>query len=126
MKNQAPPDAIILTMPEKFFKEYTLEKFLQDIHRLNTEDNFVWYRVMKKLPKIKTIYCYWIVGGKLKYRFEIANFIRNRTMRFARPKGGLRTFENANTIELVGPVIEAPYDIPMQGFRGFRYSELIF
>lgn len=126
MKSVTPPDAIIIAMPAKFFQEYTMEKFLQDMERMNTEDNFVWYRVMKNLPKIQTLYCYWIINGKIKYRMEIAKLVRNKTMRFSRPKGGIRTFENANYIELVGPVIEAPYDIPMRGFQGFRYSDLIF
>ncbi len=126
MKNNIKPDAIIVAMPARFFQEYTMEKFLQDMHNMNTVDNFVWYRIMKNLPKIQTLYCYWIIDGKIKYRMEIAKLVRNQTMRFARPKGGIRTFENANYIELVGPVIEAPYDIPMRGFQGFRYTELIF
>lgn len=126
MTNQTKPDAIIVAMPARFFQEYTMEKFLQDMENMNTKDNFVWYRVMKNLPKIQTLYCYWIIDGKIRYRMEIANLVRNKTMRFARPKGGVRTFENANYIELVGPVIDAPYDIPMRGFQGFRYSELIF
>lgn len=126
MINQAKPDAIIVAMPARFFQEYTMEKFLQDIENMNTIDNFVWYRVMKNLPKIQTPYCYWIIDGKVKYRMDIAKLVRNKTYRFARPKGGIATFENANCIELVGPVITAPYDIPMRGFQGFRYSELIF
>lgn len=123
---QIKPDAIIVAMPARFFQEYTMEKFLSDMERMNTEDNFVWYRVMKNLPKIQTQYCYWIIDGKIKYRMDIAKLVRNQTMRFARPNGGFRTFENANYIELVGPVIDAPYDIPMRGFQGFRYTELIF
>jgi hypothetical protein len=126
MKLNFKPDAIIVSMPARFFQEYTMEKFLQDLHNMNTVDGFVWYRVMKNLPKVQTPYCYWIIDGRIKYRMEIAKLVRNKTMRFARPKGGIRTFENANYIELVGPVIEAPYHIPMRGFQGFRYSELIF
>lgn len=119
-------DGIIVTMPARFFVEYTMEKFLDDLERMNKEDNFIWYRVMKNLPKIKTPYCYWIIGGEIKYRMDILGFTRNNTLRFARPKGGIRTFENANAIQLVGPVINAPYVIPMKGFQGFRYTELIF
>lgn len=126
MKNDIQPDAIIVAMPARFFQEYTMEKFLQDMHNMNTIDGFEWYRVMKNLPKIQTPYCYWIIDGKIKYRMDIKEFVRNQTMRFARPKGGVRTFENANYLVLQGPVIEAPYDIPMRGFQGFRYSELIF
>lgn len=124
--NQPPPDAIIVTMPAKFFEEYTMKKFLLDIHNMNTIDDYVWYRVMKNLPKIQTLYCYWIIGNKIKYRMEIKETLRNQTMGFPRPNGGVRTFSNANILVLQGPVIEPTHDIPMKGFQGFRYTELIF
>ncbi len=42
-------EAIIVAMPDKFFKEYTMEKFLRDVENMNTKDNFVWYLVRKTL-----------------------------------------------------------------------------
>ena len=122
----AQHDAIILAMPAKFFKEYTWERFLKDIEGMNTIDNYSWYMIRKNLPKIITPYCYWIIDGKVKYRMEISHFEVNQDYAFSRPKGVLKHFIGANAIVLRGPVIEAPYDIPMRGFQGFRYTELIF
>jgi hypothetical protein len=122
----AKTDAIILAMPAAFFKEYTMERFLKDVEGMNTIDGYVWYMVRKNLPKIITKYCYWIIDGKIRYRMEISHFEVGHDYAFTRKNGGTRHFICANCIVLQGPVIEAPYEIPMRGFQGFRYTELIF
>jgi hypothetical protein len=123
---QTKPDAIIITMPASFFQEYTMEKFVYDMDQMNIVDGYVWYMVKKNLPKIITQYCYILYDGKIQYRTEIAQMVHNQTLRFTRPGGTIKTFPNANYIELIGPTVKAPYDIPMKGFRGFRYSPLIY
>lgn len=123
---QSKPDAIIVTMPARFFEEYGMKNFLQDIENMNTIDGYIWYRVCKNLPKIQTQYCYWIIGGKIKYRMDLLRLERGHNYSFSRPNGGHREFNNSNAVVLIGPVIKAPHDIPMKGFQGFRYTELIF
>lgn len=119
-------DAIIVTISEQFLKEYSIEKLHQDIENLNTVDNSCWYFKIKNLPKVQTQYCYWIVGNKIRYRLEVLEFRRNESYSFERPDNQYRSFRNSNWIILQGPVTEAPYDMEMRGFQGFRYTELIF
>lgn len=119
-------DAIIVTLPVRFFQEYGMKRFIRDMKSMNEIDGFEWYRTCGNLPKIQPLYCYLICLGKIKYKVEIARYEKNKTMTFDRPNGGSRTFENKNWMVFQGPAIEAPYDIPMKGFQGFRYTELLF
>lgn len=122
-----PPDGIIVTLPARFFKEYPVEWYLQDIERMNQEgSSTIWYRVMKNLPTLDFAYVYTIVDNKIWHRSQFAGLIRNETMSFPRPEGGRRTFENANAVMMSGPVIMAPSHIPMKGFQGFRYTKMLF
>jgi hypothetical protein len=119
-------DAIIATLPPAFFKEYTLERFENEMEKMNHDDEMIWFMVLKNLPKVQTPYFYFLYDGKIRYRADISQLIRNSTMRFARADGNLKTFANKNFVQLIGPTVRAPYDIPMRGFQGFRYSELLF
>lgn len=110
-------DAIIATLPPAFFKEYTLERFEQEMEQLNHDDEMAWFMILKNLPKVQTPYFYFLYDGKIRYRAEISQFIRGATMRFTRADGGLKTFANKNFVQ---------HDIPMRGFQGFRYTELLF
>lgn len=118
--------AIIATLPPAFFQEYTLERFEAEMEQMNHDDDMCWYMVLANLPKIETPYFYFLYHGKIQYRCDIMGTMRNETMRFTRPEGGIKTFAGKNWVVLQGPAIKAPYDIPMQGFQGFRYTELIF
>lgn len=120
------PDAIIVTLPKRFFEEQDHATYLKEIERLNVDEEMIWYRVMKNLPKHDVIYVYTIIDNKIHHRTQFAGLIRDTTLRFTRPNGGLRTFENANAVMMTGPVVMAPEEITMTGFQGFRYSQKIF
>ena len=119
------PDAIIVTLPKRFFEEYNHARYLEDIQRMNTADG-TWYRAVKNLPKQDVLYVYVIIDNKVSHRTNLVEYQRNKTYTFPRPEGGSRTFENKNWIITCGPVIMAPDDIPMKGFQGFRYSAKLF
>ena len=127
MKRDIKPDGIIVTMPEAFFKEYDQNRFELEMKAMNEPDSeMIWYRVMKNLPTIEVLYCYLVYNGKVMWRTNIAGVERNVTKSFPRPKGGIRTFENANMLMLCGPTLKAPGDFPMKGFQGFRYTQQLF
>ncbi len=120
------PDGIIVTLPKRFFEEYSHAKYLQEIKDMNTNEGMIWYRVMKNLPVHDVLYVYTIIDNKIHHRSQFSGLIRNKTMTFGRPEGGSRTFENANAVMMVGPVVMAPHEIPMRGFQGFRYTKTLF
>jgi hypothetical protein len=125
MKSATRPEAIILTMPFAFFREYTLERFEREMEAMKT-NSLVWYRAVKNLPVYKTLYCYIVYYNKIQWRTNILEFEKNVTRTFSRPVGGERTFADCNMIALCGPTIKAPTDYEMKGFQGFRYSQIIF
>lgn len=120
------PDAIIVTLPKQFFVEQDHATYLKELQAIHEHEDKVWYRVMKNLPKHDVLYVYTIINNKIHHRTQFAGLIRNTTLSFSRPNGGIRTFENANAVMMTGPVVMAPEEITMKGFQGFRYSPVIF
>jgi hypothetical protein len=120
------PDAIIVTLPKRFFEEYDHAKYLDEIRRMSEDEGFMWFRAVKNLPKVDVLYVYTIIDNKIHHRANLVHYERNKTYTFPRPEGGRRTFENKNWIVTTGPVVMAPHEWPMKGFQGFRYSKTLF
>jgi hypothetical protein len=98
-----------------------MEFYSAMLSRFGTDQNYTWLRVMKNLPVHDILYVYTVYDGKVQHRLNLVETWRNQTKRFMRPGGGWRTFENSNGMVLGGPLVMAPYEIPMKGFQGFRY-----
>lgn len=122
-------EAICLTLGQNFLhKVYPGgEKMIRHyIERMNDGDPYQWMQFCGSgIPKIKVQYCYVIWGGKVQYRCDIKEFMADITGDFS-DGGVVRSFHNRNLCVLHGPTIRAPYDIPMKGFQGFRYSPFLF
>ncbi len=81
----------------------------------------------KNLPVHDVLYVYTIIDNKVHHRSQFAGLIKNTRLIFRRPKGGYRTFKNANAVMMSGPVVMAHEEITMKGFQGFRYlSKMLF
>ncbi len=122
---KSPPDAIIVTLPAKFFEEQNHAAYLKELQDVNDKDH-IWYRVCKNLPKHDVLYVYTIIDNKIHHRAQFAGIERNKDYYFSRPGGQVKVFKNANAILTCGPVIMAPHDIVMKGFQGFRYTQILF
>lgn len=114
-------EAIIVTFPLVFFREYTTVNFVRDFLGMNKDETY-WICKMGNKPRVEVPYCYIIVGNRIRYRANIAGF----------EPGGERDFGDGriqtarNWMLLTAPVIKAPYKIERRGFQGFRYTEIIF
>lgn len=123
-----PPIGIIVTMPVAFFQETGWQSddlLRQMMYYLNKEknENGRWYFLKKLLPTKDFLYVYVVWDGKVQLRANLLQLERNKTHRFCdTPNGKWRTFPKKNWIVLCGPGVKAPYDIPMKGFQGFRYT----
>ncbi len=116
-----PPDGIIITISQGMLKEKGLRNWLRNFFKaMETERWTYWMRQGAK-PKRDILYVYLCIGGKIRYR---ANFIGTES--------GFMTFNDGERmyakvwILFCGPVKRPDYDIPMKGFRGFRYTEMLF
>jgi hypothetical protein len=122
MKHLEPPIGILVTLPVRFFEEYGMDNYERDIQLLNEDEDELWYRVMKNLPTQEVLYIYTVYGGKVQHRTLFAGILRNQNFSFVRPRdNSVKNFPNSNAVIMCGPVVKAPFDIPMKGFQGFRY-----
>lgn len=119
-------DAIIMTMAKKTMKSFTRKAWDELLEKMNTVDGMQWWYRCRNLPKIQPAYIYWIVDGKIAVRMDFSEYVRDKSMSFPRPDGGVKHFEKTNWLVCQGPVVFPEYEIPMSGFQGFRYTELIF
>lgn len=123
------PEAIILTMPVAFFKDRNMSyhEFCKLFEETMSDEDSTWNFVKKNLPIHDVAFVYIVFDGFVQYRTNMVSYERNKTMEFYdAPDGKVRRFDNKNWIILSGPAIIAPYDIPMKGFQGHRYSKKLF
>lgn len=114
-------------MPARFFDLYPggEKQFRHIMDMVDKHDTITWGQTISNIPKQPVIHCYLVFSGKVQYRLTIIDFEKNVSKEFN--DGGLiRVFNNKNWANLCGPVIAAPFDIPMKGFQGFRYTDDLF
>lgn len=91
------------------------------LNAMTYEDWTYWMR-LGAVPKYEVMYVYLCIGNRIRYR---ANFVMYHGPGEFTFTDGKRLYGRAWVV-LCGPVARAPRDIPMRGFRGFRYSDIIF
>jgi hypothetical protein len=118
------PDGIIITISQGMLKERKggyrgwLKEFMQ---AMDNENWTYWMRQGAK-PKHPILYVYLCIGGKVRFRSTFVSTEGPCEMAF---ESGKKMFAKAWII-MCGPVVKAPSDFPMKGFRGFRYTEKLF
>jgi hypothetical protein len=116
------PDGIIITISQNLLKERGARNWLKDYFDAMDRENYTYWMRLGTIPKIEVLYIYLVIGNKVKYRSKFVCF----------KHGSTETFENGKTITakawvvICGPIVKAPHEIPMKGFRGFRYTEKLF
>lgn len=106
-----PPDGIILTISRSM-----ADPMFQDGRAA------YWMRVAARPTQDKSLrHVYLCMGNKIRYRGFYAGCQ-------ATPEG-FKTFDTGRTLDgrfwilINGPIERAPYKMPKQGFRGFRYTQ---
>jgi len=119
----SPVGIIVTFSKEMIYKDIGYDKFIrQFVTSLNASDNSIWHHCLCNKPKNEVLYCYVLFDGKIRYRANIAMFEASHRKTFADG----RSFHPRAWMLLCGPVVKAPYDIPMSGFQGFRYCAEMF
>lgn len=150
-----PPDALILTMPVAFFLDragnpsayyvhtgndpipYTynkklflseyMEKFNAYFERFMRQEDVTWNFKKKTLPTQDVAWVYLVWDGKIQFRLNFVCYERNTSKEFSDDfDGRVRKFPNMNWIIMAGPAIRPPYEMPMKGFQGHRYTQKLF
>jgi len=121
-------DAIILTLGKDFMdKMYPggREAVIKSLERCDN-GSYQWMQFCGSgVPARKVEFCYLVWDGLVQYRLSVEEYQKNITGKFA-DGGVVRSFHNRNLVIMSGPVIKAPYKIPMKGFQGFRYTTFLF
>ncbi len=127
------PDGILVTLPKPFFsggpdeEGWTEESLGRYFRMMNESDEMWWTQGLANKPKYdKILYCYMVYGGFVQYRLNIASIEGPAVKEFPARGGGFRSLSKKCWLTLCAPTIKAPYEIPRQGFQGFRYTQEIF
>lgn len=123
------PEGILLTLPVAFFedRQWTTETFKPYFERLMAKEDIVWNFKLTNLPKHDVAWVYFVFGGFVQYRLNLVEYERNVSKVFNdAPDGHPRSFPACNWVIASGPARPAPFDIPMRGFQGFRYTQKLF
>ena len=124
-----PPEAIILTMPVAFFKDRGVfeDKFFDLFERYMRREDAIWNFRKTQLPTQDVAWVYLLWSGKIQFRLNFVQYERNVAKVFDDSwDGKARIFPVSNWIILSGPAIPAPYEMPMKGFQGHRYTQKLF
>jgi hypothetical protein len=114
--------AIVITFPARCFQEFgSIREFLKNWQNVASSDS-TWYWKMSNVPQQEVLYCYIVIGNRVRWRCNITSFESGGEMTF----DGGRTVTTRNWRLLTAPVEKAPFKIPMGGFQGFRYSDLLW
>lgn len=124
-----PPVAILLTLPVAFFKDrdMTYAEFQKYFERVMRRPEWVWNFKLTNLPTMDVAWVYLVFDGFVQYKVNLVMYERNTSKVFKDAMDNKeRVFESCNWVILTGPPVKAPFDIPMRGFQGFRYSQELF
>lgn len=109
------PEAIMIHVPNSFFMERSERAFRNYYEHMHLHKSGCFYHFISTVPVHEVTTCYVCFHGKIQYKAVVVEYLRN-TKPFP-------DFEQRNWLVLTGPVEKPPHEIPMRGFRGFRYTQ---
>lgn len=118
------PDGIIITISAGMLKEKGLFNWTRNfLIAMRCHEDLIYYMRVGAKPKrdASLSYVYLCIGGKIRYRAFYAGSAPASTMTF-----GDKTISARAWVMLSGPVEKPTAEIPMKGFRGYRYTEKLF
>ncbi len=117
-----PPEGIIITISQKMIKEKGYKNWLFNYFDAMESDDYTYWMRLGAQPKHNVVYVYLCIGGKVRFR---SNFVCSHGQARVTFIDGTEMTARA-WIEMSGPLVRAPYEILMKGFRGFRYTHKLF
>jgi hypothetical protein len=116
------PDGIIITISQEMLKEKGLKNWLQNFYNCMKCEGCAYYMRLGTIPKQEVLYVYLLIGGKIRYRALCVGYEKDKTIRF---DNGKEMYAKA-WVTLTGPIVKPKVPVERKGFRGFRYTELLF
>ncbi len=143
------PDAIMINIPLGFFthgydaateklkneanrttelqhratRETMFRRFYEQMGNYTSHsENDCFYHFIGTVPVHPVTTVFVCFNGFVQYKAIIVEFLRNQPVM-------LPTYQHPeprNWMITTGPVVKAPHDIPQKGFRGFRYTKMLF
>ena len=117
------PAALMINVPVSHFID-TDDKYCQRFRnyyesmRNHLNPNGTFYHWISGIPVHTCTHVFVCFCGKVRYKAIVVEYIRN-----ASPFEG---WEKRNYLHVTGPVVIAPPGLKQKGFRGFRYSPILF
>lgn len=125
MKQQEKPEAIIMKIPDAFFKEQNISyddyiKFYTESSK--NDEGWCFYHFINRVPVHPVQCCYICFGGKIQMKVNIVEFLKDQTLDLP----GYKYMQPRDWMVGTGPVTKATEHIPAYKGRGFRYTKLLF
>jgi len=116
------PDGIIITVSASMIGANGYRHWLRNFLAAMDDDGMTYWFRQGSQPKKDVLFVYLCIGGAIRSRvkFVMGTGPMNKTF-----DDGQSMFGKA-WIVVTGPVERPPNKIPMKGFRGFRYTQLLF
>jgi hypothetical protein len=122
-----PPDGIVITISAGMLKERGYCNWLRNfLNAMHNHERLVYYMRQGAKPKHDIRFVYLCIGNKVRYRAYFAGTEGPKWMEFRNVDGSSKLLFARAWILLCGPVVKAPFDVPMKGFQGFRYTKELF
>jgi hypothetical protein len=116
------PEGIVITISAAMIKEKKYRNWLRNFLTCMASEQCSYWMRQGTRPKRDVLFVYLCIGNKVRFR---ANFV-------VAEGPGEKTFDDGRVmfgkawIVLCGPVVRPDVEVPMKGFRGFRYCEKLF
>lgn len=117
-------DAIIITISQAMLKEKGYRNWLTNFFEAMSKEDWLYYFRQGSQPKIKVMWVYVLIGGKIRFRVNLVETLPAQELTFS---DGKRLHGRAWLV-CAGPIVRPPRGVvySRNGFQGFRYSEKLF
>lgn len=123
-------DAIMIHMPNAFFKEEgyprlkmaSFRRFYETMGTADGDDDRCFHHFIGQIPRQPVSRVFVCFHGFVQYRAFVVEFIRNKPLILP----GYSHPRPRNWMVTTGPVEKAPEGMIQKGFRGFRYTKNLF
>ncbi len=118
------PEAIMTNIPVSFFLENRLEPdiYVRFYVGQSKSEEPIFYHFISTIPVHDVVDVFICFSGKVQFKCKVVEFMRNKPLI-------LPTYQHKqprNWMVTGGPVVLPPHKILQPGFRGFRYTKMLF
>jgi hypothetical protein len=115
------PDGLIITISQQMLKEKGYRNWLRNFLQAMNEEDCTYFMKLGTVPKKEVLYVYLCIGGIIRFRANWVMYDKEVSIQF---RNHDKPMHARAWVVMAGPIVRGR--VPMDGFRGFRYTEKLF